>query len=624
MAEFFLRILNMSITAGIVTLAVIVLRLPLKRAPKWISCSLWAVVLFRLICPFSFSLEFSLLRGIGVPAAESGVISYFPAVIASNTAGDTAASSFSMAMDSPVTQATPVAGTSFMQMVIIVGMCIWFAGLAAMLLYSAISYSRIKRKVSDAVMIDKNIFETDAIDSPFVWGIFRPRIYLPVGLAVAERQYILRHEQTHIRRRDYIIKPFAFLVLSVHWFNPLIWLAFRLMSLDMEMSCDESVIRGLDRKKTADYSAALLHFKANRPILVASQLAFGEDSASERIKNVINYKKPTLWVIVIAVIICAAAAVLLLANPVGTDEYRSMKKDAVYLNGFYILTDKIVNADGSVSATFTNGLKYYDGWIEGEIAVTENLGTDYSQYSDLGRWDALSDIMESKYTFTWNYKMGEHEVERNVMTHGTSMRTGDDGTVTYGKTLYEYLAAGEEDALVCVYVTGIDAPLQFIIPAAGTAPEGRMLYGTFSPVDVVYLSPDISADASTFLANAEGTLFTVSPDEFSVSGSKSEIIGSAYYKQPGFRGGLVEDTLETEYSGLNEDEKTDTIDVSEYNFKIRYWAYDSRFKNDQGYYFVLLMDDETWVGRWNLYGTDDSEVRCDYIFRVETVAALEE
>ncbi|MEA4954786.1 MAG: DUF5301 domain-containing protein [Pseudoflavonifractor sp.] len=320
MYELVFKILNMSITATFMALAVIFLRLLLRRAPKWISYALWGVVLFRLICPVSFSSEFSLLGGIGAPSAESGVVSYIPENLVHTAVpqvnmvfpgvNETIHSSLPQGEEQLVADPSeaPAAGAT----------CLWLMGVATMLVYSVASYVLLKRRLSDATLLEGNVFETDAITSPFVCGLIKPRIYLPVDLPAPERGYVLLHERTHIRRRDYLVKPLAFLALSMHWFNPVMWLSFRLMCRDMEMSCDERVARELDPAGRSGYSAALARLATGRLILAGSPLAFGESGAKGRIKNILNYKKPTFWVVAAVVITCAAATVLLLANPAKT------------------------------------------------------------------------------------------------------------------------------------------------------------------------------------------------------------------------------------------------------------------------------------------------------------------
>ncbi len=309
METSFLKVLNMSIAASYVMVAVLILRLALKRAPKRISYSLWSVVLFRLVCPVSLSSAFSVFARLG-KTTSSGGIEYIPP--------DIGVSGANTVVGNLLPAATPEAGANPLQIIIFAGACVWLAGIAAMLIYSVVSYLRLQRRTSEATLLFDNVFETDEIASPFVCGFTRPKVYLPVGLSDGDRDYVLRHERTHIDRKDHLVKPFSFLVLSVHWFNPFMWLAFLLMSCDMEMSCDERVVRDLDADGRAGYSSALVHLAVKRPILAGSPLAFGESGTQERVKNVLNYRKPAFWVSALAIIAVIIAAACLLTNPAKT------------------------------------------------------------------------------------------------------------------------------------------------------------------------------------------------------------------------------------------------------------------------------------------------------------------
>lgn len=315
MEALFLKLLNMSLAASLVALAVMALRALLKGAPKWISFSLWAAVLFRLVCPISFASALSLFGRLG-KTAPNGAPEYIPSDILSNANPlvGPAAGAAGEAAEVPV-QAAASSGPDAARLLLTVGACVWLAGVAAILLYSAISYWKLGRKLSDATRAGGNVYETDAVETPFVFGILRPRVYLPVGLPESQKRYVLLHEGVHIRRGDYIIKPIALLALALHWFNPVVWLAFRLMNLDLEMSCDERVIRGFTREQTADYGEALLRLRARRPMLAGSPLAFNENSTKGRIRNVLNYKKPAFWVVGLAVVAAAVACVCLISNP---------------------------------------------------------------------------------------------------------------------------------------------------------------------------------------------------------------------------------------------------------------------------------------------------------------------
>jgi beta-lactamase regulating signal transducer with metallopeptidase domain len=308
--ELFVNLLNMSITAGYVVVAVILLRLLLRKAPRWISCSLWALVGLRLLLPFSFESVMSLIPSSttvtpdilysGEPAISSGI----PTV--NSVVNPTIAGSLTPAVTD---SANP------MQIVMTIAGIVWLAGMLVMVLYSAITYVRLRRKVDSAILFKDNIYESDAISSPFVLGIIKPRIYLPFAVGEEDRNYVVSHEQAHIRRKDHWIKPFGFLLLTVYWFNPLMWVAYVLLCRDIEVACDETVIKDIGVNEKKAYSLALLGCAVKRRNIAMCPLAFGEVGIKERVKNVLNYKKPAFWIIIVAVIACIVAGICLLSNP---------------------------------------------------------------------------------------------------------------------------------------------------------------------------------------------------------------------------------------------------------------------------------------------------------------------
>ncbi len=310
MKGVFFLVLNMSLTASYAAAVVMLVRLLLKKAPKVISYALWSVVLFRLVCPFSFESALSLLPG--SRGAGSYGIPYFSGSAIDTGTGMVRGAANQAAGLLPVTPHAP--GGGFVETVMEAAALIWAAGILVLLAYGIVSYSRLKHRLSEATLVRDNIFETDRVKTSFVLGFIKPRIYLPVGLDKAETDYIVRHEQTHIWRGDYIVKPLAFLALALHWFNPVIWLCYFLMVKDMEMSCDESVIGRYGQDIRASYSSSLLSLSA-RQNGFSSLLAFGETNVKSRIKNVLNYKKPNFWVVIAAVLMVLSVAVSLLANP---------------------------------------------------------------------------------------------------------------------------------------------------------------------------------------------------------------------------------------------------------------------------------------------------------------------
>ncbi len=308
MADLFLTILNMSLTASYVILCIMLLRLPLKKLPKAISYALWSIAAFRLLCPFSFESMWSLLPINTSPIPKDIVYQQTPQINSGISAVDTY-------VNSSLPTPAPVASVNPLQIYVEIGAYLWLLGIAVMLIYSIVSIRILKNRLKNARYIEQNIYETDNLKTPFVLGIFRPRIYIFTGLSAEEKSYIIRHEQIHICRRDHIIKPFSFLVLSLHWFNPLVWIAFVLMSTDMELSCDERVLGEMGREIKKAYSTSLLSLASGRHIINGSPLAFGEGNVKGRIKNILNYKKPVFWMVAAAIVIVAALGIGLLANP---------------------------------------------------------------------------------------------------------------------------------------------------------------------------------------------------------------------------------------------------------------------------------------------------------------------
>lgn len=325
--DLFISIVNMSITASYVAIGVILVRLLLKKAPKIFSYILWIPVLFRLVCPFSFDSAFSFFNLINLNAKQgSGISEFVPQNIGlmQTPAIQSSIGSIDSAVNASVPSAIPVASVNPMQIWMAVFSLIWIFGVIALLIYSIISYVKIKGKLQTATRVDGNVFETDAISTAFVCGFIRPKIYVPANIGDANLSYILEHERTHIRRKDYLIKPLAFLALILHWFNPFIWLCFVLMSRDMEMSCDESVLHRLGEGAKGGYSGSLLSLAVKRKgLLAANPLAFGESHVKARIKNILNFKKPAFWAIMVAVVAVCAAAIPFVANPSESAAYIS-------------------------------------------------------------------------------------------------------------------------------------------------------------------------------------------------------------------------------------------------------------------------------------------------------------
>ena len=310
MNELFLKIINMSISASWLVLVVLILRFVLKKAPKWVNILLWGIVAIRLICPFSFESALSL-----IPSAET-----FPEKVISgpsfdvqtgitpvdNRINDYLGDRYFEGVTVPANN-----GNTIMTILTIV----WTIGILLLVAYTVISYWRLHREIDTAVRYKDNIFQSENVSSPFVLGLIKPRIYLPFKLDGQDMEHVVAHEQAHIRRKDHWWKPLGFLLLTIHWFNPLMWLAYVLLCRDIELACDEKVIKGLSNEQRADYMQALVACSVNRRMIAACPLAFGEVGVKERVKSVMNYKKPAFWVIIIAVIVCVGVAVCFLTNP---------------------------------------------------------------------------------------------------------------------------------------------------------------------------------------------------------------------------------------------------------------------------------------------------------------------
>lgn len=308
MDRIFLQILNMSITASYVIIFVMLARLLLKKAPKILSYSLWSVVLFRLIFPFSFKSVFSLISINTKTIPDEIIYAQTPKINSGIVAID-------RVVNNSLPAATTAASVNPIQIWIGLATAIWIIGIIFLVIYSIFTTIRLSKKLKSSRLVHDNIYITDNIKTPFVFGIINPKIYLPNDLSEIEKPYIIKHEQTHIKRFDHIIKFVSFVVVSIHWFNPLVWIGFFLMSEDMELSCDERVIKEMGHEIKKEYSSSLLSLSTGRRIVGGSPLAFGENNTKGRIKNILNYKKPRFWISLMGIIIIVVIGIGLLSNP---------------------------------------------------------------------------------------------------------------------------------------------------------------------------------------------------------------------------------------------------------------------------------------------------------------------
>ena len=310
MSGIFIKVFNLAVTAGWFVLAVLLLRPLMKKSPKWINCLLWGIVGLRLVFPFSFESIFSL-----IPSAEPipQNITMVPAPEINSGIG------VMNEIVNPVISETlaPQVGASVTPMQIVIGVAsyIWVIGIIAMLCYGAISYILLRRKVRVSLKGEGNVYFCDDVDSPFILGVILPRIYIPSAMSGEALGHVLAHEKAHLRRFDHIWKPLGFCLLAIYWFNPLFWVAYALLCRDIEAACDEKVIKQMDAEAKKDYSRTLLDCSMHRRRIMSCPLAFGEVGVKERVKSILNYKKPAFWVIIAALIVTLVLSVCFLTNP---------------------------------------------------------------------------------------------------------------------------------------------------------------------------------------------------------------------------------------------------------------------------------------------------------------------
>ena len=431
MTKVFIHVLNMSLTAGITIAAILLMRFLIRKAPKVYSYALWGIALFRLLCPVSFSLPVSVFRLLRAPQGDMGNPQYLSLdtpditqaeVLESQEPPVNAAQGITERladMHTPEIRKTIWTSVGTKEFWLFLAMVVWLLGIAGLLAYSIHSLRRLKRQLKDAVLLGDRIYESERIDTPFVLGVIRPCIYLPSSLDSKEMKYVLLHEQTHIKRKDPLIRMLSFGALCLHWFNPLVWTAFFLSDRDMEMSCDEAVILKLGDAVKKDYSQSLLAFATGRHILTASPLAFGEGDTKGRVKNVLSYKKPTLWVLIVCLLICILSAVLLLSNP-ERKKRSGAKEEAITAEETEALKEPGTGT-GEETGTGTSELAESlfaaknpyvgDGSADGRLLRLLNITEDIGNYTIALKTD------EEPYSLTLNFKEGwdaQQENDKNV------------------------------------------------------------------------------------------------------------------------------------------------------------------------------------------------------------------
>ena len=433
MAAVFLKLLNLSISASWLVLAVLVLRLVSKRSPKWMNVLLWGIVALRLVLPFSVESALSL-----IPSAETvspAVVQFDPAPTI--TSGVSVIDNAVNPSLSEHFAAVPTASVNPLYVWAYLAGWVWLIGLGVMLLYALASYLRLRRRVSVSLCVRENIYLCDAISSPFILGVVKPRIYLPSGLDEVQRQNVLSHERAHLARRDHWWKPLGFALLAVYWFNPVLWLAYALLCRDIELACDERVIRTMDESAVKTYSTVLLACSMPRKAVITCPLAFGEVAVKERVRNALRYKKPAFWVVAASVAVCVVVAVCFLTNP-PTDT------DAAGLVGFH--REQVTYAD----VTDESGAQPSNVQLTAEETDAVYALLDALQYKRLGVASAMEDCYARLYFISaagerCEIMLSEREMLVNPITDGKTARLYElrSGSTELRDYLFGYIGASD-------------------------------------------------------------------------------------------------------------------------------------------------------------------------------------
>lgn len=457
MGEIFLKLLNLSLTASLLILAVIGFRFIFRRTPKWIHCLLWSVVAIRLVFPFSIESAFGVLSNTE-PIRDYAVVEgetqdYIPSIdsdlqLVQNSVNPMLAETFAYE------EADSVAP---LQRVTFICGIVWICGMVLFMLYTGISLFRLHLQIREAVPYKDNILVCDAVKSPFILGTIRPRIYLSSGLKEKEIEYIAAHEYAHLRRRDHWWKPLGYLLLCVYWFNPLCWIAYILFCKDIELACDEKVIRDMDIQDKKEYSRTLLSCARPRELVLACPLAFGEVGVKERVKSVLNYKKPAFWLIFVSIAACVVLAA-----------------------GFLTTSPKKVSDDSAASSETNNS----------DNSALYSETTDNKDSSDIDIGEILETICSSPIESSnpGDY-IKEHQSEYDTLLNN------DEETLRY--CIAEFMKGNQTDlrghimALVCEELLQSKGA----IPVdAGTASNGQEWFDTLIAHGSNLVKPYLSFD----------------------------------------------------------------------------------------------------------------------------------
>ena len=520
MNRIFSTLLTMSIGAAWLILIVILLRLLLKQAPKWVNCVLWGFVGLRLVCPFVPESRFSLMPGVfrmqnRYGSAVDQTFAQSP-VVGGNLSQTVTDGAGAAGLTGIPTGAGAVAtgfGGGLFQQILSVGSILWLIGVIVLLGYAVYSYLRVRRQVSEAVWMRENFWVCDQVKSPFILGLFRPKIYLSSGMGEAQLPYVIAHEQAHLKRGDQWWKPLGFVLLMIHWYNPFIWVAYILFCRDLELACDESAVRDLTLEERKSYSYALLSCSMQRRLVTVCPLAFGEVGVKKRVKEVLNYKKPSFWILLAAVVVCVIVAVCFLTNP---------KEETTV-----ILTNEAGNsgADAATNAALEQAAakqEEVEQLKESLAAQQESLAAGL----DAAKQENTTGIYVENSSYSGFLAAKGYVAYAQLEMDGTSIFLVSDGSYQDGDHTY---------AISCdVYCVGEDAaPFQI-----GSLESGGTAYPLSSGADGIYVTSGHSIEVYTIdAANGKMGLVRSNTEVYDENGN------AAYYRLDD-QGQTVESTEE--------------------------------------------------------------------------------
>ncbi len=412
MPQVWIKVVNLSIQASWLVMAVIVFRLVAAKAPKWSRVLLWGLVGIRLVCPVTLESIFSL-----VPSAQTISPDIMTQTDPSVETGIPVVNHTVNPLINYTLSPTPGDSANPLQVLIPVLSVIWLAGIGLLLIYTVVSYTRLRYQLATAVHLRDNICQSERVTSPFVLGLVHPKIYLPFAMDEVTQQAVIAHEQAHLLRKDHWWKPLGFLIVSVYWFNPLLWVGYLLFCRDIELACDEKAVREMDAQQRADYSQVLLDCTAHRHKVSVCPLAFGEVGIRERVKAVLCYKKPTAWMVAgVLVICCIIAAAFLTSRPVDAAQQTSES----FIEQLY---NSITLQDNEILFTIPSELPQ-DAEFDLYIAGRAEYEDGFSQ--SLHFWEEQQGQWQANQTYNIPYDSSYTDLTMDLFFRYTDGKTRDE------------------------------------------------------------------------------------------------------------------------------------------------------------------------------------------------------